>query len=151
MTDFEPWIARALSFAAALVIIIIAEPRINSIKNPARRTGFKAVITAIKRFLYIAIPGERIDSVAKPVRLGFRLGFVLLTVAGVWTIIDLLSGDVPPWSSVMLRAGIALLLLEERHCPRSCDRSGVKVPAPITRHSRDSREASLPTGLRRTD
>lgn len=111
----EKWIARALCFAAALVIVALSEPRLNS-------------MTA-------------------QVRPGFRLAFVILAVGGVWQILDLFSGTVPPWSSVALRVGVALLLLEERSCPRSCSRgSAMKRGATVSRRPPGPSGVSHPPG-----
>lgn len=102
MIDIEAWIARALCLAAALVIIALSEPRLNTTTDQTRP--------------------------------GFRLAFVLLTVGGVWTILDLLTGAIPPWSAIIVRLGIALLLLEERKCPRSCAISLTKRQHRIHHH-----------------
>lgn len=94
MIVFEEWALRLIGFLSALVIVAIAEPRINAINQPAR-----------------------------PI---FRAGFVLLAAGGVWQILHILAGDIPPWPIALLQAGAAMLLWEERYCPRSCARgSGI--------------------------
>lgn len=120
MTDVETLIARLLCGIAALIIVVITEPKIDSMTDKARP--------------------------------GFRIAFVLLTVGGFWQIIILLAGKVPPWSAVIVYLGLALLLIEERYCPRSCARGSSKRHVPLTRHDRGHLDgASVSPNLRRSD
>jgi hypothetical protein len=93
---------------------------------------------------------RRLDLMSDKTRPGFRMAFLVLTVGGVWQAIDLLSGVVPPWSAIAVRAGIALLLFEERHCSRLCQRvREEKKIAIFRRRSSDFHHHSIPPGSSR--
>lgn len=66
----------------------------------------------------------RINLMSVATRPGFRFALLTLSLGAACSILEILAGVVPSWPAVILRVGIAALLLEERHCPRTCTRHG---------------------------
>ena len=81
------------------------------------------ILCLVASIIIVVLSEQRLNLMSPSTRPGFRLAFLALTVGGVWQILDLLTGDVPSWSVVAVRIGLALLLIEERHCPRNCLRA----------------------------
>lgn len=87
----------------------------------------------------VALSEPRLNQMAPCTRPGFRLAFMLLTAGGCWQILEIMLGKVPTWATAMVWAGIAALLVEERHCPRSCTRkNGDPRPIRLVRRPRDN-------------
>lgn len=110
------------------------------------------ILCLVASIIIVALSEQRLNLMSPCTRPGFRLAFLGLTVGGAWQIIDLLAGDVPTWSVVAVRVGLALLLIEERHCPRACLRAQEQKPVKVHRrtHSRrhdDDHSITDPPGV----
>lgn len=105
------------------------------------------ILCLVASIVIAGLAEQRLNLMSPCARPGFRLAFLGLTVGAVWQTIDMLSGAVPSWPVVVVSIGLSLLLLEERHCPRTCQRSGEAKA--ITRHRRrhDGPSVTDPPGV----
>lgn len=65
------------------------------------------ILCLVASIIIVVLSEQRLNLMSPSTRPGFRLAFLALTVGGVWQILDLLTGDVPSWSVVAVRIGLA--------------------------------------------
>ena len=79
-------------------------------------------ITLSAVIIIVVLAESRINRITIQSRPWFVIAFILLSGACLWEIMEILSGAVPDIATACASVGVSILLLEERHCPRSCAR-----------------------------
>jgi len=89
--------------------------------------------------IIIAMAEVNINETVFKTRPRFVIAFVFLAGACLWQAMQILSGAVPDPATAFAATGLAILLIEERRCPRSCELKGRGV-AVFTKRKTDSHD-----------
>lgn len=95
------------------------------------------LITFIGVVIIIVLAEVHINETTFKARPRFVIAFVLLAGACLWQAMQILTGAVPDPATACAASGLALLLVEERRCPRSCalkrEQAQSTIHGPISR------------------
>jgi flagellar biosynthesis protein FliQ len=81
-------------------------------------------VTFVGAVIIIALAEININETTFKNRPRFVIAFVFLAGAWLWQAMEILAGAVPDVATAYAAAGLAILLIEERRCPRSCALKG---------------------------